>query len=121
MAKQEFGVDKSVLQNHHSQNSPPRAPRFQYIHVAPPSRRLPLPNDTKPRTIESYPPQWQQVIIQAKLAFRSYLAGHCGFPDGLDGIKEATECLQDAVEAHRDDGGTLEAGMIQKKFSSLPN
>ena len=71
-----------------------------------------MPGDTgpKPRTFEAYPPQWQQVIIHAKLAFRSYLAGQCGFPDGVEGVKEAKECLDDAVEAHLDEGGTLETG-----------
>lgn len=49
--------------------------------------------------------------MYAKRAFRTYIAGHCGFPDGVVGIAEAKECLEDAVAAHLDDGGNLEPGI----------
>jgi hypothetical protein len=103
-------VEQSVLQNHYSRNRPPRAPRFQPVQV---TRSQQLPTDTNPktRTLESYPPQWQDVITCAKRAFRAYVAGQCGFPDGVDGVREAKECLEDAVEAHLDGGGALEPGM----------
>ena len=50
------------------------------------------------------------MIALAKLSFRAYLAGTCGFPDGVEGMQEAKECLEDAIEVHLDDGGTLEPG-----------
>jgi len=58
----------------------------------------------------------------AKRAFRAYVAGHCGFPDGVEGMKEAKECLEDAIEAHLDEGGTLEPGTdSQVPHRSLTN
>jgi hypothetical protein len=51
------------------------------------------------------------VIAHAKLSFRAYIAGHCGFPDGVEGMQEAKECLEDAVVVHVEEGGTLEPGM----------
>ncbi|KAF9784420.1 hypothetical protein BJ322DRAFT_1109133 [Thelephora terrestris] len=109
------GAEESVLQNHYNRNHPPRAPRFQQIQVAPRSlKRQPPPPvdvvDTSPRTLEHYPPQWQEVITNAKRAFRAYVAGTCGFPDGVEGMDEARECLQDAVEVYCDEGGSLEPG-----------
>ena len=112
-ARQALGAEESVLQNHYKRNHAPRAPRFQLTQVTPPSHKPPPPadTDTKLRTLNSYPPQWQEVITSAKCAFRAYVAGKCGFPDGVEGINEATECLRDAVEIHLEEGGTLEPGM----------
>jgi len=50
------------------------------------------------------------VIAHAKRSFRAYVAGHCGFPEGTEGAQEAKECLEDAVEVHLEEGGTLEPG-----------
>lgn len=109
---QALGSEESVLQNHYKRNHAPRAPLFEPTQAAPPSRKPPPPAnpDTKLRTLDSYPPQWQEVITSAKRAFRAYVAGKCGFPDGVEGIDEARECLRDAVEVHFEEGGTLEQG-----------
>jgi hypothetical protein len=73
-----------------------------------------------PRTLEFYPPQWQEVITSAKRAFRAYVAGKCGFPDGVEGMNEARECLRDAIEVHSEEGGTLEPGYgITKDMTML--
>ena len=48
--------------------------------------------------------------MNVKRAFRAYLAGKCGFPDGVEGMDEARECLLDAKEVHAEEGGTLEPG-----------
>lgn len=48
----------------------------------------------------------------AKRSFRAYVAGRCGFPDGVEGVREAKECLEDAVEVHFEGGGTLESGVF---------
>ena len=62
------------------------------------------------RTLESYPPSWQEVITYAKRAFRAYVAGQCGFPDPVSSVHEARECLEDALEVHKEDRGTVEPG-----------
>src|ERR1700759_4713908 len=113
MAQQNLGAEESVLQNHYKRNHAPRAPCFQPVHIAPPLHQPPPPTNTKskPRTVESYPPQWQEVIPSAKRAFRAHVAGKCGFPDGVEGMREAQVCLQDAIEVHSEEGGTLEPGM----------
>ena len=78
---QEFGVDQSVLQSHYRRNSPPKAPTFTQPTAAPPTQPLPTPHPTRrpkrprskkssSRTLESYPPMWQEVIVYAKCAFR---------------------------------------------------
>ena len=48
--------------------------------------------------------------MNAKHAFRAYVAGKCGFPDGVEGINEARECLLDASEVYSEQGGTVEPG-----------
>lgn len=114
---QELGKDVSVLQNHYSRNRPPRPPLFR----DPPPTPSPMLGE-KPRrnadqpqhTLESYPPQWQEVIGCAKRAFRAYVAGQCGFPDPVSGVKEAKECLQDAIEVHTEEGGMLEPGACKR-------
>lgn len=53
---------------------------------------------------------WQEVIIYAKCAFRAYVAGQCGFPDPVSGLQEAKECLEDALEVHKEGEGTVEPG-----------
>ena len=113
MTPQDLGAEESVLQNHYKRNHAPRAPRFQPNHAAPPTRKpSPLANaDTKLRTLESYPPQWQEVITNAKRAFRAYVAGRCGFPDGAEGLNEAKDFLLEAAEVHSEEGGTVEQGM----------
>jgi len=105
-----LGADQSVLQNHYNRNRPPKAPVFQPNPPAPRLRQPPPPVDAGPRTLESYPRQWQEVIAAAKLSFRAYLASKCGFPEGVEGAQEAKECLEDAVEVHLEEGGTLEPG-----------
>lgn len=44
----------------------------------------------------------------AKLMFRAYVAGKCGFPDAIDGVNMAKKCLDNAVTTHRGEGGTLD-------------
>ena len=92
---QDLGAEESVLQNHYNRNHAPRAPHFQPNHAAPPTHKPPpLANaNTKARTLESYPPQWQEVITNAKRAFRTYVASKCGFPDGVEGLNEARDLL----------------------------
>ena len=51
------------------------------------------------------------MIARAKRSFRAYVAGHCGFPEGPNGVQEAKECLEDAVEVHIEEGGVPEPGM----------
>jgi hypothetical protein len=121
MAKQDVGAEQSVLQNHYDRNRPPRAPRFQPVRTVQNSPQLPPPADanSKSRTIESYPLQWQEVIGCAKRAFRAYVAGQCGFPEGANGAREAKECLEDAIEVHFDEGGILEPGMDSWALHSL--
>jgi hypothetical protein len=109
---QEFSEDQSVLRSHYSRNRPPKPPTFSCpLPTRPPAlRKQPRSNTNTPRTLESYPPQWQRVISNAKRAFRAYVAGQCGFPDPVAGTKEARECLQDAVEVYTEEGGILESG-----------
>jgi hypothetical protein len=85
----------------------PRTPR-------PASRRQPhTDTNSGPQTLESYPPQWQEAINQAKRAFRAYVAGKCGFPDPVSGVREARECLADAVEVYNEEGSALEPGTCE--------
>ena len=49
--------------------------------------------------------------MNAKHAFHTYVAGKRGFPDGMEGINEARECLLDASEVYSEQGGTVEPGM----------
>ena len=110
---QDIGAKESVLQNHYQRNHPPRAPVFQPIPVTPhPHQPLPPVNaGSHPRTLKSYPPQWQEVIGRAKRSFHAYVASHCGFPEAVEGTQEAKEYLEDAVEVHLEEGGILEPGM----------
>ena len=64
------------------------------------------------RNVESYSSQWQQVITNAKLSFRAYVAGQCGFPDGADGFEEAMLLLEDAAAGYVEEGGSLEPGNL---------
>ena len=78
-----------------------------------PTRRRQPPRadaNSPSRTLESYPPLWLEVIGHAKRAFRAYVAGQCGFPDPVSGTQEARECLEDALEVHKEEGGTVEPG-----------
>ena len=68
------------------------------------------PNNPNLRNIESYTAQWQEVITNAKCSFRAYVAGTCGFPDGANGLGEAKEHLEDAVQVYLEEGGMLERG-----------
>ena len=112
MTLQDLGVDKSVLQNHYDRNRPAKAPIFQPVSATPHARKRipPVDPDPQSRTLESYPRQWQEVITYAKCSFRAYVAGKCGFPEGVEGTQEAKECLEDAVEVFLEDGGILEPG-----------
>lgn len=96
-----------MLQSHHKRNRPPKPPTFRPSPVTPKHQS---PPPTVSRTFDSYPRQWQEVIGQAKRAFRAYVAGKCGFPDPLTGLGEAKECLEDAIEVHAEEGGVLEQG-----------
>lgn len=104
-------MEQSVLGNHYARNCPPRAPHFQPLSPQPPPSSDTALNP-KTRTLDSYPPRWQEVITSAKLAFRAYVAGKCGFLDAMDGADEARKCLDKAVEAFLGKGGTLEPSMI---------
>ena len=53
---------------------------------------------------------WQEVIVYAKCTFCAYVAGQCGFPDPVAGLQEAKECLEDALEVHKEGEGTVEPG-----------
>lgn len=84
----------------------------------------PLPQDNlnnAPRTLSSYPPQWQAVIGYAKQSFRAYVAGQDGFPDPLNGVKEAQECLEDALAIHLEDMGAVEPGKLNVNVCTLSN
>lgn len=65
------------------------------------------PSDGRP-TLDSYPPLWRKVIANAKNTFRVYLAGKNGFPNPAEALKEAQECLEDALVVHREEGKTVE-------------
>ena len=65
------------------------------------------PSDGHP-TLDSYPPLWRKVIANAKNTFRVYLAGKNGFPNPAEALKEAQECLEDALVVHREEGKTVE-------------
>jgi len=85
-----------------------------------PRRQSPRTNtDPPPRTLESYPPRWQEVIGRAKRAFRAYVAGQCGFPDPISGIQEARECLEDALEVLREEGATVEPGKFEPNCTAF--
>ncbi|KAF9786188.1 hypothetical protein BJ322DRAFT_1020281 [Thelephora terrestris] len=112
----ELGNDSSVLQAHYARNRTPKAPNPSRVRrtpsvTLPPSFQLEQEGSgTAPRTLGSYPSQWQDVINYAKRSFRAYVAGENGFPDPLTGVEEARECLDDALAVHLEDGGVVEPG-----------
>ena len=113
---QELGKDTSVLQTHYGRNRPPKPPKFRNPPPTPspaPGRQAEHDASSSSRTLEFYPPQWQEVIGYVKRAFRAYVAGQCGFPDPVSGVKEARECLEDAVEVHSEEGGSVEPGKFK--------
>ena len=65
------------------------------------------PSDGRP-TLDSYPPLWWKVISNAKNLFRVYLAGKNGFLNSAEALKEAQECLEDALVVHREEGKAVE-------------
>ena len=125
LIRQELGNDNSVLQAHYARNRTPKAPTASRIQRMQPNNTLPPPLQGSPnntsRTFSSYPPQWQEVITYAKQSFRAYIAGQNGFPDPLDGVKEARECLDNALAAHLEDAGVVEPGKLNLNSHTPPN
>lgn len=125
--RQELGRDASVLQAHYARNRQPRAPNPLHIHRTPstslaqPSQRRKKTTESASRPLSSYPLQWQEVIAYAKQSFRAYVAGKDGFPDALTGVREARECLDDALAVHLEDGGVVEPGQLEVNIRALPN
>lgn len=100
-----------MLQAHYARNRTPKAPNPSRIRRTPAANPPPPPiprSDNTPRTYTSHPEQWQQVISHAKRTFRAYIAGQDGFPDAVQGVEEARECLEDALAVHLEEGGTVE-------------
>ena len=82
-------------------------------------RQLPRANANSPsQTLESYLPLWLEVIGHTKHAFRAYVAGQCGFPDPVSGTQEARECLEDALEVHKEEGGTVKPSQYTLYYMS---
>ena len=115
-----------MLQAHYARNRTPKAPNPSRIRRAP-SVAPPPPtqeqggSNAASRTLSSYPPQWQEVIGYAKQSFRAYIAGTNGFPDTLTGVKEARECLDEALAVHLEDGGIVEPGKPNVNIHAPPN
>ena len=90
-----------------------------------PLTAVPLPTTPQPSpddrsTLGAYPPLWREVITNAKRSYRAYLAGTNGFPNPSEAVGKARECLEDALEVHREEGRTVEAGMSNShRFSGL--
>ena len=108
---QELSPDQSVLQQHYTRNRTPKAPtsvsaRFSSVSISPSTPSKP-PSDGR-ATLDAYPPLWRGVINNAKKTFRVYLAGKNGFPNPAEAVKEAQECLEDALAVFREEGGAVE-------------
>lgn len=58
------------------------------------------------------------MIDNAKKTFRVHLAGTNGFPNPLEALQEAHECLEDALEVHHEEGKPVETS---KHNSHSPN
>jgi len=113
---QELSPDQPVLQQHHARNRAPKAPApAPALAPAPqlPSTPvslpiLPQPSSNGRSTLDVYPPLWREVINNAKKTFRVYLAGKNRFPNPAEAVKEAQECLEDALAVHREEGRMVE-------------
>lgn len=108
-----------MLQAHYARNRTPKAPNPSRTRRAPESSppSPPSPNlDSDTRKLNSYPSCWQEVINYAKQTFRAYIAGQDGFPDGVRGMEEARECLDDALAVYLEDGGRVEPGTLNEQI-----
>ena len=106
-----------VLQSHYSWNRPPKPLTFRHspftLPPAAPRKKAHPDTSLHPCTLESYPPQWQEVIGCAIHSFHAYIADQHRFPDAVSGVQEGRKCLQDAIKVHAEEGGMLEPGMYE--------
>ena len=69
-------------------------------------------HSANPKKLGFYPPQWRDVLENAKLRWRLWMAVVCGFPNnGNQSYHEKTkECIRDALAEHQKNGGKVEKG-----------
>jgi hypothetical protein len=61
--------------------------------------------------LQAYPGQWRSVLEDAKQRNRSSTATAAGFPKRRAGLKNAEDCLAEAMAAHEAEDGVVEEGM----------
>ena len=61
--------------------------------------------------LQAYPGQWWSVLEDAKKCNRSSTALGAGFPNRRAGLKQAEDCLAEAMAAHEAGDGVVEKGM----------
>lgn len=63
--------------------------------------------------LQAYPGQWRSVLEDAKARNRCTTTIETGFPTRRVGLKQAEDCLVEAMASHKAEGGVVEAGMCQ--------
>ena len=61
--------------------------------------------------LQAYPRQWRSILEDAKKLNRCTVAIKSGFPERRAGLKQAEDCLAEAMAAHEAGDGTVEEGM----------
>jgi hypothetical protein len=77
--------------------------------------------DAKFTQLRAYPGQWRTVLEDAKRRNRCLIAIKIGFPSRLVGLKQAEDCLREAMDAHKaENSGVVEIGMCQLIMFNYP-
>ena len=63
--------------------------------------------------LQAYPGQWLSILEDAKKQNCGTIALESGFPDCWAGLKEAEDCLLEAMAAHEAEDGVVEEGMCK--------
>ena len=67
---------------------------------------------SSPTQLQFYPPSWRDVLEAAKNKFRCYISAVNPYPSREDGIREASDCVVEALADHRASGKKVDPGMI---------
>ena len=71
--------------------------------------------NSDPTQIKFYPPRWRDLLERAKEFFRSFLCNVDGFPSREVGLREAKDCINEALDEFFKARREVESGSYKLK------